>query len=157
KLGRRIKEIAAPSKEADGTLLFGTGPANARDLTKEYRYDTAGRLSRTIDELGQSEWFVYDVSGQLKYTINSLGEVTFTDYDAAGRVIQSRRLATRLSATAVAGFGDAIATFTPPAVSNDDAITRSVFDGDGNLRFTLRWTTTAWAVVENRFDLNGNI
>src|SRR4030095_13535811 len=53
-LGRRVREIVAPS------AVFGPGSPDTRDLTTEYRYDAAGRLSCTIHPDGANTWYVYD-------------------------------------------------------------------------------------------------
>jgi len=91
-----VKEIAAPS------ALLGAGSARERDLTTEYRYDSAGRVSRRIDAGGQSTWYVYDAAGEINYTINAEGEVSQTFYDANGQVVQTRSYATRLTAGVLA-------------------------------------------------------
>src|SRR3546814_2582855 len=66
-LGRRVKEIAAPSS------VFGTGPSGTRDLATQYRYDAAGRLTRVLDANGPSAWLVHDVAGHRVYAIPALG------------------------------------------------------------------------------------
>ena len=86
-LGRRVKEIAAPSS------VFGAGAPGTRDLTTQYRYDAGGRVSRRIDANRQSTWYVYDAAGQLTHTISALGEVSESKYDAVGRLVYSRRCA----------------------------------------------------------------
>lgn len=157
KLGRRVKEIVAPS------AVFGAGSARTRDLTTEYRYDSAGRVSRRIDANGQSTWFVYDDAGQLRQTINAMGAVSENAYDLNGRVVQTRRYVTPIYATTLAGFGDVVSAVTP-TLSLGDQRTYLVYDNDGRQRFTVQADSvdpiTAvkhWTVSENIFDANGNV
>ncbi len=152
KLGQRIKEIAAPSP------VFGAGSAQARDLTTEYRYNTAGRVSRRIDANGQSTWFIYNDAGELTYTVNALGEVSQSVYDSNGRVAQSVRYGTRLAVGTVAGFGDALTTVTPTADASVDHRSYFVSDDDGRPRFTLQSVDASnWVISETRRDNNGNV
>jgi len=153
KLGRRVKEIAAPS------AVFGAGSASARDLTTEYRYDAAGRVSRRIDAAGQSTWYVYDAAGQLNDTINAEGEVSQSSYDLNGRVVQTRNYATRLSAATLAGFGDVVGSVAP-AVSDDDQRSYAVYDLAGRQRYSLQAvqaTNSNWSISENIYDKSGNV
>lgn len=151
-LGRRVKEIAAPSAD------FGVGAPGTRDLTTQYRYDIAGRVSRRIDANGNSTWYVYDAAGQLSYTINGLGEVSQSQYDANGRLIHTRHYHTRLNADLLAGFGDVLGPFTPPAVHQRDQRSYSVYDKDGRVRFTVQAEiANSWSISENRYDVAGNL
>ena len=154
-LGRRVKEVIAPS------AVFGAGAAGTRDITTQYRYDAAGQVSRVIDANGNSTWYVYDAAGQQTHTINALGEVSENEYDANGRVIQSLRYVNRLSAATIAGFGDAIGTFAPPAAHVQDQRVFTVYDKDGRVRFMVQadngTSSTAWNISESRYDANGNV
>jgi YD repeat-containing protein len=150
-LGRRVKEIAAPS------AVFGAGSARTRDLTTEYRYDAAGRVSRVIDANGQSTWYVYDAAGQRTHTINALGEVGQTWYDANGRVVQSRQYLTRLTDSDLGGLGDVVGSV---AVTADAADRRSyvVYDNDGRQRYGLQAAVgSTWVISESIYDANGNV
>lgn len=149
-LGRRVKEVAAPSS------VFGTGAPGTRDLTTQYRYDASGRLTRRIDRNGNSTWYVYDSAGQQIRNISALGEVSESRYDVVGRLVFSRRYVNRLAADVVASFGDVAALVTPTA-SSDDQRSYVVYDADGRVRFNLRATgTSGWVISENRCDANGN-
>jgi YD repeat-containing protein len=151
-LGRRVKEIVAPS------AVFGPGSPNARDLTTEYRYDAAGRPSCTIHPDGSSTWYVYDAADQQIQTINAIGEVSESVYDATGRVAQSRRYFNRLSAADLAKLGDSISAPVAPQVNTNDQRSYFVYDNDGRQRYTLQaFISTSWTIAENRFDANGNI
>lgn len=150
-LGRRIMEIQAPSE------VFGAGSARERDLTTEYRYDAAGRLSRVIDAGGQSTWYIHDGAGQQTHVINAEGEVRQSWYDANGRIVQTRQYLTRLDATTLAGLGDEVAGVAVTA-SGADRRTRSVYDKDGRLRFSLQAVTGGlWTIAESLYDANGNV
>jgi YD repeat-containing protein len=148
RLGRRVKEIAAPSS------VFGNGTATTRNLTTEYRYDASGRLSRKIDANGKSTWYIYDAAGQLTYTVNASGEVTGNVYDQNGRVVQTRRYINRANVT---NYGDA--PTSPGAPQNfQDERTYLIYDVDGRQRFTLQAVSGLnWTIAENRFDEQGNI
>ncbi|WP_187426872.1 putative Ig domain-containing protein [Nitrosomonas communis] len=151
-LGRRVKEIVAPS------AVFGPGSRDTRDLTTEYRYDAAGRLSCTVHPDGTNTWYVYDAAGQQIQTINALGEVSESVYDANGRLAQSRRYFNRLSAEDLAKLGDVISAPVTPQVNTRDQRSYFVYDNDGRSRYTLQaHNGTAWTIAENRFDANGNI
>ncbi|WP_238175986.1 putative Ig domain-containing protein, partial [Kribbella albertanoniae] len=150
-LGRKTKQIEAPS------AVLGPGPASARDLTTEYRYDGAGRISRTIDADGNSSWTVYDAAGQITHLINAEGEVTHHRYDVNGRLLEARRYVNRLPAATLAGFGDIAGAVLPASDVNDQRSILS-YDKDGRLRFTVTAVRDdKWAISENRYDPNGNV
>jgi len=147
KLGRRIKEIAAP------TAVLGAGPASARDLTIEYRYDAAGRVSRRIAASGESTWYIYNAVGELTHTIDAEGSVSQNVYDKNGRVVSSLRYATLISTSS---FGDVVDSVSP-ANGNDDQRSLFVYDLAGRLRFTLKNANGAnWTISENIYDLKGD-
>jgi YD repeat-containing protein len=151
-LGRRIKEIVAPS------AVFGPESPNTRDLTTEHLYDAAGRLSCTIHPDGNRAWYVYDAVGQQIQTINAMGEVSESVYHANGREVQSRRYFNRLSAEALAKLGDAISAPVTLEINTNDQRSYFVYDHDGRQRYTLQaFIGTSWTIAENRFDANGNI
>ncbi|TNJ33223.1 putative Ig domain-containing protein [Arenimonas terrae] len=147
-LGRRVRTVVELREQ------LANGQVSVRDLATEYRYDTAGRVSRTIDAMGHSTWFVYDAAGRQVQTINALGEVVQTQYDANDRVVQVRRW---LATTAVAAFGDVIG-IVPPSTNGSDQRVANVYDADGRLRFTLQAAVGGnWTITENIPDANGNI
>lgn len=149
-LGRRVKRIEAPSN------VFGAGAPGTRDLTTEYRYDAAGRLSRTIDALGQSTWYVYDAAGQQIQSLNALGELTETGYDGNGRVVHVRRYYKPVEQATLNGFGDSISPVTVTATAKDQR-SYLVHDKDGRQRYTLTAVSSSeWTIVETRYDANGN-
>jgi YD repeat-containing protein len=155
KVGRRLKEIVAPS------AVMGAGSSRSRDITTEYRYGANGLATRKIDANGQSTWFVYDDASELRYTINALGEVTQNDYDARGQVIQTRRYINRIPTGTVSGFGDVVDMASVSVSLKPSASDRRVyfvFDRDGNQRFVVQAEIgTSWSVSENRYDANGNL
>ncbi len=155
KLGRKTKQIEAPS------AVLGTGPAGTRDLTTQYRYDAAGRLSRIIDPLGNSTWTVYDAAGQITHVINAEGDVSKNSFDANGRLAQTRRHVNRLSATVLNSLDDVVtaATVTAALTTNiGDQRSYLVYDKDGRVRFTLTADQEAkWVISENRYNANNNV
>ncbi|MBX3604597.1 MAG: hypothetical protein KF788_04970 [Piscinibacter sp.] len=158
---RRVKETVAPSAE------FGAGVPGSRDITTQYRYDAAGRVSRRIDANGHSTWYVYDAAGQQTHVIDELGEVRESHYDDDGRVVFSRTYLSRLDPNVVQGFGDAVhlssgvgdvaSAFKVPAEDDGDARSRIVYDQDGRVRFALTAVNgDDWRLSETRYDDNGN-
>ncbi len=154
KLGRKTKQIDAPS------AVLGTGAPGTRDLTTQYRYDAAGRLSRIIDPIGNSTWSVYDAAGQITHVINAEGEVGQNRYDANGRLVHTRRHVNRLSATVLNSLDDVVTAATITAASTTsvgDQRSYLVYDKDGRLRFTLTADQDAkWVIGENRYSANSN-
>ncbi|ALI34756.1 putative deoxyribonuclease RhsA [Candidatus Nitrosocosmicus oleophilus] len=153
-LGRRLKEIFAPNS------VFNAGPSGALNLVTHYRYDVAGHLTRLIDRNGNSTWRIYDATGHLTRSISALGEVVDSRYDAKGQMVYSHHYLDRLPSIALEGLGDVtIDSITNPAPMPGDKRTHIVYDGDNQLRFSLKSVdaTTGWIVDENRYDIDYNI
>ncbi|MFZ5756301.1 MAG: hypothetical protein ACOY3X_05325 [Pseudomonadota bacterium] len=131
--------------------------AQALDVRTQYKYDAAGRLTRTLDANGNSSWNVYDDAGRVQYAVNALGDVTEYVYDNNNRVTSTVRYATRV---ATGSYGDVVtpAQVTPTADSARDARTWTIYDEDGRatvqvdaLRQATRLTyDDAGNVIESR-------
>jgi len=110
-LGRRIQQIEAPS------AVLGAGEASERDLTTQYRYDAAGRLSRTIDANGNSTWFLHDRVGELIGQVDALGQLTRNVYDQNGRLAVTHRYTS--NTVDVSGLGDVAPDIGTLGISGD--------------------------------------
>jgi YD repeat-containing protein len=146
-----VKQVDTP------TSVMGASSASTRDLTITWRYDAAGNVSRMIDALGNSTWYVHDADGELRQTIDALGDVSEYTYDPDGRVTQTRKYFNRLGASTVAAFGDVVGLQAPGANALDQRV-YNVFDNDGRQRFLLVADNgTNWTISENRFDNDNNV
>jgi len=107
------------------------------------------------DPTAQISYFWYDVNGRLTTTMNALGETSSNRYDAAGRLIETIRYAK-------AGRPPKLRPSTapenlPPQINGDSVDNRStrfVYDALNRLRFTVDATG---AVSETRYDYAGRI
>lgn len=96
---------------------------------------------------------VYDKDGRLTATVNALGEVVKYTYDAAGNVIERVAYANRV---AMSGGSAWVAGTLPAPVADaaHDQRMRTVYDQLGRAIFSLDSTG---AVVKQTFDGNGNV
>jgi YD repeat-containing protein len=145
-LNRRIEEIVDP------TSLGGT-----LNIRTQYRYDANGNVTRKIDALGNSTWFVYDTLNRLTHTANALGNVWLNSYNGEGQLTATRRYANTMSSATMA----TLATLDSPAASNIsvstnalDSLTRFYYDRDGRQQYT---TNAAGTVTERQFDAAGRV
>lgn len=144
-LGRRVEQIIDPRvTEGDGKL----------NLVTSYRYDDNGNLTRKIDAAG-STWYVYDASDRVIFSVDALGGLTETTYDIEGRIVGVRRLATAMSAAALANNDSP--SLNQLSIQRSDALDRfeqTLYDLDGRPVFTV---DTMGVVTQRTFDANGNI
>jgi YD repeat-containing protein len=143
-----------------------TGELDDYGALTEYRYDANNRLIQTsryggavdagyfaqltdpnnavtIDQLRPGgdgrdihSWTVYDANDRVVQTIDGTGAVTAFEYDPMGRLVRTTVYANRVS---VSGF-TANAPLTPvavPAYPSLDAVTRTFYDRQGNVRGVL--------------------
>src|SRR5262249_3416766 len=94
--------------------------------TVSYGYDALDRkITETVDVDGaasRTTRFLYDAEGRLKGKILPTGGASGYKYDAAGRQTESRLFAARST--------DGV---TLPTASNNDAVTSTTYDGEGNI------------------------
>src|SRR5581483_3788414 len=134
--------------------VLGAGSTTERNLTTQYRYDAAGRVSRKIDANGKSTWFIYDDAGQLTYTIDPTGAVVQQFYDADGRVVQVHQYYSQVDTS---GFGDVVTSITVPPTSADHR-SYFVYDRDGNERYAVQeLVPNVWTISEKVYDANRNV
>lgn len=93
---------------------------------------------------------VYDPDGRLTYTVNALGEVVKFSYDGNGNVTERRAYAKRITLSSWTPGG------APPAVMDDtqDQRVRTVYDALNRAVFSIDGTG---AVVKQSFDAVGNV
>ncbi|MDQ0013780.1 YD repeat-containing protein [Variovorax boronicumulans] len=103
--GRLTGELTA---EGGALLVAGQTQAQIDAIWSQYglthAYDAAGRRLSTTDAYGNKTLFFYDLNGRLTHSINALGEVTEQQYDTLGQLGATVRYGTRLgSMTGLAG------------------------------------------------------
>ncbi|NRR31443.1 DUF4214 domain-containing protein [Oxalobacteraceae bacterium] len=146
-LGRKTAQIEADGAvteyqyNAANQLTRAISHANKLKLdaaTKEKLGSTGNPLEVSLstlelvaDVLDRSSWNIYDLAGRLSDAVDASGFVTHIEYDGAGRqtIVTRRALPVALSALQNAGT---LTSLTQQA-SDDDHITRSIYDLDGKL------------------------
>jgi YD repeat-containing protein len=102
--------------------------------------------------------FAYDSANRLTLTVDALGDVTQNVYDATGHVIAKTQYATPLQGSLenAAASTITLAALTAQVQANPaaDRTTRNVFDADGRARYTI---DPLGYVTEMRYDGLGNI
>ena len=140
KAGRRIREQTDPA---------------GLNLTKTYAYDSNGNAVASTDANGHVTRYVYDANNRPVLTIDANGAVSQTVYDAEGRIVRVTTYATPISLTGLSSaptLAEVTARITAAPLS--DAVTSSVYDANGHLRYTVDGTGS---VTELRYDANGNV
>ncbi|NRR31473.1 LysM peptidoglycan-binding domain-containing protein [Oxalobacteraceae bacterium] len=97
---------------------------------------SAVRPSANANDRGT--WTVYDVAGRLSETVDALGNVTHYDYDGASRLVQAIQRATALTPAQMT----ALATVDIPGAfgaspSAADRFSRTLYDNDGKIQGKL--------------------
>ncbi|MDG9931347.1 DUF6531 domain-containing protein, partial [Pseudomonas sp. GD04042] len=90
--------------EGASRLTAGQSEAQVRATYAQYgltySYDVAGRQLSVTDSAGNTLLSYYDAAGRLTHTVNKLGEITENTYNTFGEVITNTRFYERLSSTA---------------------------------------------------------
>ncbi|MES2536206.1 MAG: hypothetical protein V4632_10075 [Pseudomonadota bacterium] len=90
-----------------------------------HRYDLAGRRMSTTDQLGNRTLYYHDADGRLTHTINALGEVSEEQYNTLGQqsgsVLYGQRIAQAVLAGLNGGLADAALGIVLNAIRNSDA------------------------------------
>jgi YD repeat-containing protein len=136
-LGRLIQKVVDPDGLAQIT---------------RYAYDADNHLVQTTDADGNSTYTIYNQANEAVYTITPAGAqganqglLTQSSYDADGRLVSTRIYATPVdtgSLNTLAGSGTQAslasgAALAAGAASATDAVNYSVYDADGNLRYSI--------------------
>src|SRR5262249_41872447 len=83
----------------------------------------------------RSTWAAYDAAGRLVKSVDELGFVTQNFYDGANRLTDTVRFSTAIS-TAALGDAPSAASLNPSSNASD-RLTRNFYDGDARLLGTL--------------------
>jgi YD repeat-containing protein len=88
-----------------------------------HQYDLSGRRTSTIepngvDGAGIKSVYYYDKVGRLTHSINALGEVVQYDYNSFGEKLVETKLGTRLSSTVLAALSGGLASGLGTSVSS---------------------------------------
>jgi YD repeat-containing protein len=125
-----------------------------------YHYDTAGRLISKLepngeDGVGNKTLYYYNAEGKLTYTINALGEVSQTVYNSFDQVAETRRYHTRIAATTLAGLTGGADSAVTSALSAINAggysSVQSAYDQAGQLISTTDELTNTNSRTYNAF------
>ena len=102
--GRLIGELSA---EGGALLTGGQTQAQIDAIWAQYgiahTYDAAGRRTSTTDQNGLKTLFFYNADGRLTHTVNPLGEVQEHRYDALGQLESTVRYNKRITMAGLAG------------------------------------------------------
>ena len=138
--------------DALGRLTQKIVDPNGLAQTTRYTYDADNNLVQTTDADGNSSYTIYNQANEAVYTItpagaqgSNQGVLTQNSYDADGRevsthtfstLVQTGSLGTLASSSTQASLASGAALATG-AASSTDAISYSVYDADGNLRYSI--------------------
>ena len=118
--GRLIGELTAEgSALLTGNLTQTQIDAVWLQYGVSHTYDAAGRRLSTTDQNGNRTLFYYDVDGRLTHTVDPLGEVSERLYNVLGELASVRRYGTCVAMTGLAGgLQDSVFTSALAAVRN---------------------------------------
>jgi YD repeat-containing protein len=139
-----------------GELLSVSNGTNGSLGTTTYKYDLGGRLLMVTDPSGVRTFNLYNEAGDKVATVDGDGTLREFTYNRAAELIKTVEYATLLSSAKLATLVDAsgnpvnvaLASLRP-VVSNQDRITRSVYDASGARAFDIDATG---AVTGYRYD-----
>jgi YD repeat-containing protein len=155
KLGRVVAELSAEGAKA---LVGKTDPTEIAVIWNKYAtrhdYDNTGHRIATTEPLTadgtvRKTIYFYDKAGRLTHSVNALGEVTQTVYDSFGHVTQTRRKAVALGVSAVSSWTGGLISSAPSALKDMDwsldaanSITSYTYDRAGLLASSLTATNS---------------
>jgi YD repeat-containing protein len=122
-----------------GEATLGVNPTQAAidaaitGYGTRYEYNSLGQRIKAIDANNNPTWFYYDGEGRLTHTVNALGEVAETIYNRFGEAISARRYATRLAPAVLTTLtgGQTTPAFSPsPGIDRRQQRPKHVFDYD---------------------------
>ncbi|MGC3997061.1 MAG: hypothetical protein QM767_05870 [Anaeromyxobacter sp.] len=145
--GRQVQTIGYASK-----VRGFTDAANIAAAVTTVR--SGGNVASLVDADAAkdiSTWTYYDARGQKVAAVDAEGYLTELTYDSNGRLSESRRYASKVTAT--------LSTFTSlstlrPAANGEDHFTRNTWDALGRL---LRQVTADGLTTDNVYDAVGNL
>jgi YD repeat-containing protein len=146
------RAVTNKTYDNDGRLLSSK---DALNNTTAYAYDKRGNLAAVTDALGNVTRYAYDKLDRQVYAVDALGNVTQTSYDRTGNATRSIAYAAPISLTGLATVTTASAIAGRVAADDaNDRSTRSVYDRDGRLRYSL---DAAGDLTEFLYDPAGNV
>ncbi|OFA06690.1 DUF4214 domain-containing protein [Duganella sp. HH101] len=126
---------ATPAPAAVAALWAG--------YAQTYVYNNAGQRISATDVYGNRTLYFYDAMGRLTHTVNPLGEVQEQRYDNFGQVIKTiqygKRLSTALTASLAGGKPDALFTNAMLALADIslDRLALFYYDDNGRLSYSI--------------------
>ncbi|WP_170304178.1 DUF4214 domain-containing protein [Duganella radicis] len=127
--------------------------AQLRDANGNWRELSVADLGADAsDANNRSTWDVYDSAGRLSQSVDPTGALTSYEYDHASRVLRVNHRATRVDLAPLAGNN--VPTSVAEKIAANDQITRNFYDTDGNL---VTQIDPAGYVTERRFDAMGRL
>ncbi|SFQ11319.1 LysM peptidoglycan-binding domain-containing protein [Variovorax sp. 770b2] len=148
-----LGNVSRSSYDAEGRIVKTEAFATPISLTGLPAAPTVAQiLSRIVATPGQdgTEHRVLDKDGRLTATVNGLGEVVKYVYDANGKIVERVAYANRI---ALAGWTPG-STPNPVGDAAHDQRVRFVYDQLGRATYTVDGTG---AVVQQSYDGNGNV
>ncbi|MFT3858175.1 MAG: hypothetical protein QM742_11985 [Aquabacterium sp.] len=146
--GRLVGELSAEGAKAlVGKTLQADIDLVWKNYGTEHRYDAAGRRVATIEpdgsanSAGNKTLFYYDKVGRLTHSINALGEVTQYTYNAFGNQSEVRQVGTRLSGAVLGtlngGLNTALGTNVSSLLNSSlDAYVARLYNRAGQERYS---------------------
>lgn len=123
-----------------------------------HTYDAASRRTSSTDQNGNKTLFFYDVDGRLTHSVNALGEVAQNQYDTLGQLTAVIRYGSRISLAALTGANagglvNAALTSAIDAVKNTalDSKTTYTYNTTGTLAASTDALANAISSIYNAF------
>ena len=103
-----------------------------------YTLDAAGRRTSMRDAAGNRSLYYYDADGRLSHSINALGEVVENRYDAFGQLVLQRRYAQRLAPSSLSALQGGLADtgllqLLTQLASGEDSVTTTAWTRRGQV------------------------
>ncbi|MDF0607227.1 hypothetical protein HZU77_016555, partial [Neisseriaceae bacterium TC5R-5] len=161
--GRLIAELSGEGAQALAALGGAPSQAQIDAIWQrwgsQHQYDEAGRRTATLTPNGLNgsggrTLYYYDANGRLTHSINALGEISETHYNALGDISDTTRYSTRLSSeqliTLGGGLNPTLAAILQSLSNKADQRTLFRYDQAGNLLSQ----TDALGVISQRWVYN---
>ncbi|MDF0607117.1 hypothetical protein HZU77_015955, partial [Neisseriaceae bacterium TC5R-5] len=161
--GRLIAELSGEGAQALAALGGAPSQAQINAIWQrwgsQHQYDAAGRRTATLTPNGLNgsggrTLYYYDANGRLTHSINALGEISETHYNALGDISDTTRYSTRLSSeqltTLGGGLNPTLAAILQSLSNKADQRTLFRYDQAGNLLSQ----TDALGVISQRWVYN---